>query len=172
MLEIASESGHLEVVKFLVEGNPALMIEAFNVSQENKALPLAISQKKWNIANYLVKNDAYPKALHQEVLNHNKENEISDSVNENKKVEAPAVSSISELSKVALPSSLFARDSVVKCRRKDGKSRYRKTGPDLAKAYLEEDIAGIPKRLDEEHETINPAQDFYLVPTTFPKNSI
>lgn len=171
MLEIAAENGHLEVVKFLVEGNSILMIDPLNVTQENKALPLAISQKKWNIANYLVKNNAYPKALHQEVINHNKENEISDSVDEVKKVDAPSVFKNSELSKVALPSSLFARDSVI-CRRKDGKSRYRKTGPDLAKAYLDEDIIGIPKRLDETHEPINPAQDFYVVPTTFPKNTI
>jgi hypothetical protein len=171
MLEIASENGHLEVVKFLVEGSKYLMIDGINVSQENKALPLAVSQKKWNVANYLMDNNAYPKALYQEIINHNKENEIPIKDKNVQKLETPNVSSISELSKVALPSSLFSRDSVVKCRRKDGKSRYRKTGPDLAKAYLDEDISGIPKRLNETHETINPAKDFYLVPTTFPKNS-
>ncbi|ORX76047.1 hypothetical protein BCR32DRAFT_271517 [Anaeromyces robustus] len=170
MLEIASENGHLEVVKLLVEGSPSLEIDPVDVSHENKALPLAISQNKWNIANYLMKNNAYPKALYQEVIKHNKENEISTKEENIPKSETPTTSSISELSKVALPSSLFARDSVVKCRRKDGKSRYRKTGPDLAKAYLDEDIAGIPKRLNETRETINPAKDFYLVPTTFPKN--
>jgi len=172
MLEIASENGHIEVVKFLVEGSEILFIDGINVSQENKALPLAISQKKWNVANYLMKNNAYPKALYQEVINHNKENEVSSNEVNIQKTETPTVSSISELSKVAIPSSLFARDTVVKCRRKDGKSRYRKTGPDLAKAYLDEDISGIPRRLNETHETINPAQDFYLVPTTFPKNSL
>jgi len=172
MLEIASENGHLEVVKLLVEGSPTFLTEPVDVTQENKALPLAVSQKKWNIANYLIKYDAYPKALHQEVINHNKEIEVSTKVEEIQKTEAPAVSNIAELSKVALPSSLFSRDSVVKCRRKDGKSRYRKTGPDLAKAYLDEDISGIPKRFNETHERINPAQDFYLVPTTFPKNSM
>ncbi|ORX47385.1 hypothetical protein BCR36DRAFT_330821 [Piromyces finnis] len=171
MLEISSENGHLEVVKFLVEGSSSLSIQPIDVTQENKALPLAVNQNKWNVANYLVKNNAYPKALHQQVINHNKENEVSPQKEETVKVEAPAVSSISELSKVALPSSLFARNTIVKCRRKDGKSRYRKTGPDLAKAYLDEDISGIPKRLDEKHEIINPAQDFYLVPTSFPKNS-
>jgi len=170
MLEIASENGHLEVVKLLVEGNPSLSIEPVDVSHENKALPLAINQNKWNIANYLMKNNAYPKALYQEIINHNKENEISSKEEKIPKLKTQTTSNISELSKVALPSSLFARDSVVKCRRKDGKSRYRKTGPDLAKAYLDEDIAGIPKRLNETRETINPAKDFYLVPTTFPKH--
>ncbi|OUM66015.1 hypothetical protein PIROE2DRAFT_59660 [Piromyces sp. E2] len=80
MLEISSENGHLEVVKFFVEGNSLLLIQPIDVTQENKALPLAISQNKWNVANYLVKNDAYPKALHQQVINHNKENEISTQV--------------------------------------------------------------------------------------------
>ena len=87
MLEISSENGHLEVVKLLVEGNSSLLIQPVDVTQENKALPLAISQNKWNVANYLVKNGAYPKALHQQVINHNKENEITTKVvSENLKI--------------------------------------------------------------------------------------